>query len=434
MRPRGGIGPSLPIRRCPRRIWSDTRDMALPTRPPVDVAASTPASTPALTPALTPASGSGPGFRREPGAAAPPTLRALLAAAVAHGASDLHVRAGSVPLVRISGDLFPLEMAPLDGELVQAMVLDALASDRDRQGFMETREADFAVSEPGIGCFRANAYWARGGAAMVLRHVRDDVPTLDGLGLPPIVRALTEKSAGLILVCGPTGSGKTTTLAAMVGAINATRRCHILTIEDPIEFLHTDAVATVSQRELHTDTLDFATALRAGLRQDPDVILVGEIRDLATMRTALQAAETGHLVLASLHASSVVDAVNRVIDVFPVEEQRQARRTIAESLQGVLCQQLVPAASGAGRRMVMEIAVGTPRLREAVADPDKTELLEDIIAEGDYYGMRTFEQDAVRLVLSGDVTVHAAEAVVPRPADLHVALRRQGYRDAEAGV
>ena len=269
---------------------------------------------------------------------------------------------------------------------------------------------------------------------MVLRHVRDDVPTLDGLGLPPIVRALTEKSAGLILVCGPTGSGKTTTLAAMVGAINATRRCHILTIEDPIEFLHTDAVATVSQRELHTDTLDFATALRAGLRQDPDVILVGEIRDLATMRTALQAAETGHLVLASLHASSVVDAVNRVIDVFPVEEQRQARRTIAESLQGVLCQQLVPAASGAGRRMVMEIAVGTPRLREAVADPDKTELLEDIIAEGDYYGMRTFEQDAVRLVLSGDVTVHAAEAVVPRPADLHVALRRQGYRDAEAGV
>ncbi len=388
----------------------------LPTTPPVDLREAAPMG------------GQGPSA----GGGAP-ALRDLLAAAVAHGASDLHLRADSAPLVRISGQLVPLDLPVLTGGQVEAMVLAALHSARDRQAFTEHREADFAVSEPGVGRFRSNAYWTRGRAAMVLRHVKEVVPTLDELGMPSAVRALTEGSSGLVLVCGPTGSGKTTTLAAMVGAINAERRCHILTIEDPIEFLHADRLATISQRELHTDTLDFASALRAGLRQDPDVILVGEIRDLATMRTALQAAETGHLVLASLHARSVVDAVNRVIDVFPVEEQRQARTTIAEAVRGVICQHLVPAADGQGRRLVMEIAVATPRVREAILDPERTGTLEDIVAEGEYYGMRTFAQDAVRLVLSGAITARAAEAVVPRAADLHVALRRKGYRDPEAG-
>ncbi|MCX6432816.1 MAG: ATPase, T2SS/T4P/T4SS family, partial [Actinobacteria bacterium] len=220
-----------------------------------------------------------------------------------------------------------------------------------------------------------------------------------------------------------------TSLAAMIDVINAERRCHILTIEDPIEFLHRDKMATISQRELHTDTLEFPRALRSGMRQDPDVILIGEIRDPETMRTALQAAETGHLVLASLHARTVVDAVNRVIDIFPVDEQRQARASVSESLQGVLCQHLVGAADGVGRKMVLEVAVATPRTREAIADVEKTGMLQDIVADGAFYGMRTFEQDAVRLVMSGDITVDEAEKVVTRSADLHVALRRAGFRE-----
>jgi twitching motility protein PilT len=235
--------------------------------------------------------------------------------------------------------------------------------------------------------------------------------------------------SGLILVCGPTGSGKTTTLAAMIDAINAERRCHILTIEDPIEFLHRDKQATISQRELHTDTLQFDRALRSGMRQDPDVILIGEIRDLETMRTALQAAETGHLVLASLHAKTIVDAVNRVIDLFPVEEQRQARASIAESLQGIVCQHLVASKVGSGRSVVVELAVATPRMREAISDADKTGAIEDIVAEGEYYGMRTFQQDAVRLVMLGTISVTEAEKVVNRVSDLHVALKRAGYRE-----
>ena len=360
----------------------------------------------------------------------PLTLRDLLRAAVQQGASDVHIRAGAVPLLRVGGDLWPLDVPPLTPEQAEALVLSALPSERDRTSFRDDREADFAVNDPEVGRFRANAYWSRGGAAMVLRHVKASIPSFEDLGLPPTVRDLAERTSGLILVCGPTGSGKTTTLAAMISHINATRRCHILTLEDPIEFLHNDQLATVSQRELHTDTLDLSRALRAAMRQDPDVILVGEIRDVDTMRTALQAAETGHLVLASLHAKSVVDAVNRVIDIFPMEEQRQARATIAESLQGVLCQQLVSSARGTGRRMVLEVAVANPRVRDAIADLDKTGQLEDIVAEGEYYGMRTFEQDAVRLVLAGDITVQEAEKVVPRVADLHVALRRAGYRES----
>jgi twitching motility protein PilT len=216
----------------------------------------------------------------------------------------------------------------------------------------------------------------------------------------------------------------------MIDAVNAERRCHILTIEDPIEYIHHDRLATISQRELQTDTLEFGRALRSAMRQDPDVILIGEIRDRVTMETALQAAETGHLVLATLHAKTAVDAVNRVIDIFPPDEQRQARASIAESLQGVLCQHLVKSARGPGRVMVMEIAVGTVRIKESIANPDKTGELQDIVADGQFYGMRTFEQDAVRLVMSGEITVAEAEKVVTRSADLHVALRRAGYREA----
>lgn len=358
----------------------------------------------------------------------PLELRDILEAAVAYGASDVHIRAGSPPLVRVAGQLWPLEVPPFSATDTAALVQAALPTAQDRAAFSADHDCDFALSADGIGRFRGNAYLARGCAAMVLRHVKEQIPSFEELGLPPLARDLALSTNGLVLVCGPTGSGKTTTLAAMIDAINTERRCHVLTVEDPIEFLHHDKMAAISQRELHTDTLQFARALRSGMRQDPDVILIGEIRDVETMRTALQAAETGHLVLATLHARTVVDAVNRVIDVFPQDEQRQARMSIAESLRGVLCQHLVLSAAGSERVVVIEAAIGTPRVREAILDPERTGTLEEIVADGQFYGMTSFEQDAVRLVLSGDITAEEAEKVVSRPADLHVALRRAGYR------
>jgi twitching motility protein PilT len=357
------------------------------------------------------------------------TLRDLLTSTVANGASDLHVRSGAPPLIRVSGELWPLDLPVLTPDETEALVDGAFPTSEDRESFRVEHECDFALTEDGVGRFRVNAYRSRGTAAMVLRHVKEQIPTFDELGLPRVAHDLALRPSGLVLVCGPTGSGKTTSLAAMVNAINAERRCHILTIEDPIEFLHRNQGSTISQRELHTDTLEFSRALRSGMRQDPDVILIGEIRDRETMRTALQAAETGHLVLASLHARTVVDAINRVIDLFPSDEQRQSRASIAESLQGILCQHLVAAASGTGRTVVLEVAVATTRIREAIVDEGKTATLQDIVSEGQYYGMRTFEQDAVRLVLAGTITVSEAEIVVTRVADLHVALRRAGWRE-----
>ena len=357
-----------------------------------------------------------------------PDLAAVLSTAVAHGASDVHIRSGAPPLIRVSGHLHPLDVAPLDAGSAEALVLSALITDEDRQAFLRDRECDFALTMAGIGRFRVNAYRARGNASMVLRHVKEVIPGIDELGLPKVVRDLAMKQSGLVLICGPTGSGKTTTLASMIDVINTERACHILTIEDPIEFLHRDKSSTISQRELHTDTRDFARALRSGMRQDPDVILIGEIRDITTMRTALQASETGHLVLASLHARTVVDAVNRVIDIFPVEEQRQARASLAESIRGVVCQHLVESASGEGRTVLVEVAVSTPRIREAIVDPEKTSLVLDIVSDGDYYGMRTFQQDAVRRVMDDSITLAEAEKVVTRVADLHVSLKKAGYR------
>ena len=359
-----------------------------------------------------------------------PTLRELLRIAVARGASDVHVRSGTPPLIRVAGDLVPLDLPVLDADACAALVREALPDDDERAAFAREYEKDFAYEDPAVGRFRVNAYRARGAQAMVLRHVKEGIPTFAELGLAPVMADLARAHAGLIVVCGPTGSGKSTTLAAVIEAINASRRCHILTIEDPIEYLHHDRLATISQRELQTDTTDFGTALRAAMRQDPDVILIGEVRDAVTLRTALQAAETGHLVLATLHSQTVVDAVNRMVDLVPVDEQRQVRLSLAEVVQGIVCQHLVPSATGGGRTLVMEIAVGTPRVKDAIADGEKTSTLPDVMAEGDYYGMRTFEQDAVRLVLAGEITATTAATVVPRASDLQVALRRAGYREA----
>ena len=349
----------------------------------------------------------------------------LLQAVVTHDGSDLHLKAGVAPRIRVSGSLVPLEMAPPSADLVEAMVHETMPADALAR-FTATSEADYAVTVPGIGRFRANAFRARGDVGCVLRRVGDAPRSLSELGMPDVVRRLALEPRGLVLVTGPTGSGKTSTLAAMVDAINESRSVHILTIEDPIEVLHTDKAASVSQRELGTDTADWSVALRAAMRQDPDVILIGEMRDAETVRAALGAAETGHTVLSTLHTTDARETVNRVLDFFPAQEQGQARVALATSLRGIVCQRLVPRADGAGRTAAMEIAVGTPRLAEAIAEAERTDTIPDIVAEGAYSGMQTFDQHLVQLVLQGVVSVPDAKLVSSSSHDLAVQLKRAG--------
>jgi len=359
-------------------------------------------------------------------------LDSILATAVAQGASDIHLRVGKPPLVRVGGKLFPIDVPAVTQDWAAQCVLSSLGSAQARAEYAENGDHDFALEVAGVGRFRVNAYRSRGLDAMVLRHVREEIPSLEQLGLPDSVRKLALAASGLVLVCGPTGSGKSTTLAAMVGLINSERSFHILTIEDPLEYLHADRMSSVSQREIRIDTADFASALRAGLRQDPDVIVIGEIRDAETMGIALQAAETGHLVLASIHAASVTDAVQRSIDLFPAQEQSHARAVLSEVLQGVVSQRLVPSMSPNHRALILEIAASTPRVREAIADSGKTSELVGIMQEGEFYGMFTLQQDAVRRVLAGQVSLEAAESVITSLSDFRLALKRSRYRGGHA--
>jgi twitching motility protein PilT len=263
-----------------------------------------------------------------------------------------------------------------------------------------------------------------------MRLVGVEPPSLSSLGLPDVVGQLALEPRGMVLVTGPTGSGKTTTLAAMVDAVNESRAVHILTVEDPIEVIHRDKLAIVNQRELGTDTASWDTALRAAMRQDPDVILIGEMRDSDTVKAALSAAETGHFVMSTLHTSDAMETVNRVIDFFPAHEQKQVRIAMATSLRGIICQRLVPRADGAGRVVLMEIAVNNPRLAEAIADPDKTDTIPDIIATGSYSGMQSFDQHLVHLVTAGTVTIQAAKLVSSNAHDFSVMLKRAGVDPA----
>ena len=358
-------------------------------------------------------------------------LDGLLDRAVAAQASDLHLRAGAPALVRVRGDLWALDPEPLTSEQVEALVDECLERPRDRAAFRDEQQCDFALDRRASGRFRGSAYRERGHAAIVLRHVASEIPSLEDLRLPAVLERFAARESGLVIVAGPTGSGKSTTLAAMVSLINAQRRCHVLTIEDPIEYVHRDLLATVSQREVGTDTPSFASALRAAMRQDPDVICVGEIRDLETLRTALQAAETGHLVLASVHARTASDAVSRMCDLFPEGEQRQARTTIAEVLAGIACQRLVASADGTARVPAVELMVATPRIADAIVDPEGSASIGDVIAESAHYGMRSLQDDLVRLVLSGAISEEAAERVAISIADFRVALKRAGFRAQE---
>jgi twitching motility protein PilT len=348
----------------------------------------------------------------------------LQAVVVNHG-SDLHIKVGSPPKIRISGSLVPLQVDPLTADGAWSLIRETMPADVEEQ-FTATNEADYALHVPGIGRFRVNAFRARGTAGCVLRLVGDEPTSLADLGLPDVIRRLALEPRGLLLVTGPTGSGKTTTLSAMVDAVNENRAVHVLTIEDPIEVIHRDKMASVNQRELGTDTADWATALRAAMRQDPDVILIGEMRDPDTVKAALSAAETGHFVMSTLHTTDAKETVNRIIDFFPPHEQKQVRLGMAASLRGIVCQRLVPRADGEGRVVIMEVAVNGPRLEEAIADPDRTDTIEDIIAAGGYSGMQTFDQHLVQLVLDGTVTIQAAKLASSNTHDFTIMLKRAG--------
>ena len=353
------------------------------------------------------------------------TVEPFLRALVDCGGSDLHCKVGSPPRVRIDGNLCPLTAPALTVADLEAMTREVLRPELLEE-FRRTHEADFAYSLSGVGRFRVNAFQSRGSAGLVFRKVSIGAVPLAELGLPAVLTRLALEPRGLVLVTGPTGSGKTTTLAGMIDQINSSRAAHIVTIEDPIEVLHFDKLGMVNQREVRVDTEDFPTAMRAAMRQDPDVILVGEMRDHETVKAALAAAETGHFVLSTLHTTDAQETVNRVIDFFPPYEQKQVRLALAGSLRGVICQRLVPRAGGGGRVVVMEVMVATGRIADAIADPDKTGSIAELIADGTYYGMQTFDQHLVALLREGTVTVEDAMAASTSPHDLTVALRQQG--------
>ncbi len=348
-------------------------------------------------------------------------LRALVQA----GGSDLHCKVGSPPRVRIDGVLRRLKTADLTAADTEAIVAEVVRPDLAEE-FRRTNEADFAHSVAGIGRFRVNAFRARGAAGLVFRRVSIGAIPLVELGLPPVLATLAMEPRGLILVTGPTGSGKTTTLAGMVDTINEQRDVHIVTIEDPIEVLHIDKRAMVNQREVRVDTEDFTSALRAAMRQDPDVILVGEMRDQETVKAALTAAETGHLVMSTLHTTDAQETVARIIDFFPPYEQKQVRLSLAGALRGIVCQRLVPRGDGEGRCVAMEICINTGRIAEAITDPDKTDTMTALIADGTYYGMQTFDQHLVTLIRDGVISLEDAMGASSSPHDLTVELRRLG--------
>ena len=352
----------------------------------------------------------------------------------ARGGSDLHLRVGGPPRIRVNGVLEPLPGAEALTESDTESIAGAIIRPHLVERFARGEEVDFAYSPSGVeGRFRVNAYLQRDTVAMVFRTVVTRPQTVEELRLPEMVRRFAEEPRGLVLVAGPTGSGKTTTLAAMVDHINRTSTSHVVTIEDPIEVMHTDVVASISQRELGADTPSFAAAMRAALRQDPDVILVGEMRDAQTVATALMAAETGHLVLSTLHTTDASETISRIIEFFPPSEQRQVRLVLAGVLKGTVCQRLVPTVDGESRVPATEVLVVNGRVQSWIMDANIREDVQEIIADGDYYGMHTFDQSILALYEEGRIDLRAALAAATNPHDLSVAMRLRGL-DAGRGA
>ncbi|MCB9557227.1 MAG: type IV pilus twitching motility protein PilT [Deltaproteobacteria bacterium] len=346
------------------------------------------------------------------------TIERVLAAAQRLGASDIHLKVGLPPIFRIKGDLRTVRDVPaIDLESLEAFS-EHIMSERQRGEFEKFHETDLAYTSPNGHRFRTNVFMQRGTLGMVLRLIPPEVPPFQTLGLPSVVTSLADEQRGLVLVTGVTGSGKSTTLAAMLDHINRTRAYHIVTIEDPIEYAFSDRRSVINQRELGLDTTSFGRALRAALRQDPDVILVGEMRDMETIEIALLAAETGHLVLSTLHTTDAVETVNRIVSVFPGEKQTQARLQLASALRGVVSQRLLPRADGKGMAPAVEVLVNTARVRELIEEPQRTVEIHEAIAEGrNPYGMITFDQSLTELVQRQVVTYETALKNASNPDD-----------------
>jgi twitching motility protein PilT len=351
---------------------------------------------------------------------------AVLTQVAEQNASDLHLTAGFRPAIRSRGKIEPMEDFPVLTPQQTREVVFGILNEDQRKRFENLNQLDFAYAIPNVARFRVNAYMQRGSVSAAFRLVPGGIPALDDLGVPAVLREFTRKPRGFVLVTGPTGSGKSTTLAAMIDAINRERQDHILTIEDPIEFLHQHKSSIVNQREVGSDAPDFAKGLRAALRQDPDVILVGEMRDLETIATALTAAETGHLVFATLHTQSTAQTVDRIIDVFPPEQQQQVRTQLSVALQGIVTQQLLPTADGAGRAVACEVLVPNPAVRNLIRE-SKTHQIYSAIQTAGSIGMQTMDADLVRLVRAGKITRELAEQRASVPEELR---RLLGGQDA----
>ena len=350
-------------------------------------------------------------------------LRTLLETMMGTRASDLHVKVGSPPLIRVDGNLFGIDGVGVPTNEDLEGWLEQILTPRQRNEFDTHREVDFSFGVPGMARFRANVFQQRGTLAVAFRHIPVEIPPFEDLGLPQSVRDQAFLPRGLVLVTGPTGVGKSTTLAALVDAVNREMAKNVITIEDPIEFLHRDRMSCIHQREVGVDTHSFADGLRHILRQDPDVILVGEIRDRVTMETALMAADTGHLVLTTLHTTDAVQTVQRILSFFPPHQHDEVRRSMASNLKAVICQRLVPKL-GTGRVVAVEVLVSTPTVQEILINPDKTNLLRQAIQDGvTQYGMQTFDQSVMSLFKSGVITEEEALRHCTNPSEFQLHLK-----------
>jgi twitching motility protein PilT len=363
-----------------------------------------------------------------PAAAAPFNFKQAISQMVQRNGSDLLLKVGRAPTVRLNGELVSLEVAPLKPEDLK-LLAEQIMTPRQVKEFAERKEADFAIGVPGVGRFRTNIYQQRGTLAFAFRAIPYEVKTIRELYLPPVLEEIALRPRGLVLVTGITGSGKSTALAALINHVNQHRRANVITIEDPIEFLHRDHLANISQREVGTDTLSFAAALRHVLRQDPDIILVGEIRDMETLDTALKAADTGHLVFSTLHTTDATQTINRVISFYPPHQHQEIRSLLSTALQAVVSLRLVPRADGRGRVPAAEILINTAAVADNIRDIEKALNIPDLIAEGTMsYGMQSFDQSLMKWYKDGAISYESALFYSSNPSEF--ALRVSGIDSA----
>jgi twitching motility protein PilT len=362
-------------------------------------------------------------------------IEKVFKAAVDRGASDLHIKAGDVFRARIDGRLVPLTKQRLTPDQTKSIALMLIPSEEDRARIDKLRDYDCSWGAPGIGRFRVNILRQRSSFMIVMRSIPFDVPSFETLGLPGVLAQIATAERGMILVTGVTGSGKSSTMAAMINHINQTQHKHILTLENPIEFLHRDVNCSVTQREIGTDTDDFRHGLRAALRQDPDVVLIGEMRDAETIDTAMKAAETGHLLISTLHTPDAVTTIGRIVAMFPPEEQDVTRLRLADALHAIISQRLLPRADGKGRVAALEILIATGTARDMVRDPGRVAELRDYMRDSrEQYGMQTFDQHLMELVAEGVVTYETAAAAASNPADFELQVRTLRRRSRVASA